>query len=104
MFLSISDKEESVYSPELPHSISKRSVDEEQKKPPLADRVVETLVVADKNLYLKHGDQNITTYTLTLFNMVRFVVISAFFCFPSLHFFLVFVTKNVSETNHFNFK
>lgn len=31
---------------------------------------METLVVADKSLYEKHGDQNITTYTLTLFNMV----------------------------------
>ncbi|KAK3086103.1 hypothetical protein FSP39_013590 [Pinctada imbricata] len=34
------------------------------------ERTVETLVVVDKTLYHKHGKDNITTYTLTLFNMV----------------------------------
>jgi hypothetical protein len=33
-------------------------------------KTVEMLVVVDKNMYHKHGDANITTYTLTLFNMV----------------------------------
>lgn len=33
-------------------------------------KTVEVLVVVDKNMYHNHGDANITTYTLTLFNMV----------------------------------
>ena len=33
-------------------------------------KTVETLVVVDKHMYHKHGDANVTTYTLTLFNMV----------------------------------
>ncbi|XP_045191522.2 A disintegrin and metalloproteinase with thrombospondin motifs 18-like isoform X2 [Mercenaria mercenaria] len=33
-------------------------------------KTVEMLVVVDKNMYHKHGDANITTYTLTLFNML----------------------------------
>ena len=33
--------------------------------------IVETLVVVDKIMYYKHGKDNITTFTLTLFNMVR---------------------------------
>lgn len=37
------------------------------------DKTVETLVVVDKKMYHQHGDQNITTYTLTLFNMVKCV-------------------------------
>ncbi|XP_014781094.1 A disintegrin and metalloproteinase with thrombospondin motifs 16 [Octopus bimaculoides] len=41
-----------------------------QPLPPLADRTVETLVVVDKVMYKKHGEDYITTYTLTLFNMV----------------------------------
>lgn len=32
---------------------------------------VETLVVVDKIMYYKHGKDNITTFTLTLFNMVK---------------------------------
>lgn len=40
------------------------------KLPPLSDRTVETLVVVDKVMFEKHGNANITTYTLTLFNMV----------------------------------
>ncbi|XP_076112520.1 A disintegrin and metalloproteinase with thrombospondin motifs 16-like isoform X2 [Mytilus galloprovincialis] len=67
---------DNLYSSESNHdsSINKRSLKSDnnrhKRKDPLADRTVETLVVADKNLYQKHGDQNITTYTLTLFNMV----------------------------------
>ncbi|CAC5398721.1 A disintegrin and metalloproteinase with thrombospondin motifs 5,A disintegrin and metalloproteinase with thrombospondin motifs 18,A disintegrin and metalloproteinase with thrombospondin motifs 16 [Mytilus coruscus] len=67
---------DNLYSSESNHdsSINKRSLKSEynrhKRKDHLADRTVETLVVADKNLYQKHGDQNITTYTLTLFNMV----------------------------------
>ena len=38
-------------------------------------KTVETLVVVDKHMYHTHGDANITTYTLTLFNMVRFIVV-----------------------------
>ncbi|XP_067651934.1 A disintegrin and metalloproteinase with thrombospondin motifs 16-like isoform X2 [Haliotis asinina] len=34
------------------------------------ERTVEMLVVVDKTMYHNHGDKNITTYTLTLFNMV----------------------------------
>ena len=33
-------------------------------------KTVETLVVVDKHMYHNHGDANVTTYTLTLFNMV----------------------------------
>lgn len=33
-------------------------------------KTVETLVVVDKHMYHDHGDANITTYTLTLFNML----------------------------------
>nr|XP_022335745.1 A disintegrin and metalloproteinase with thrombospondin motifs 16-like [Crassostrea virginica] len=41
--------------------------------------IVETLVVVDKIMYYKHGKDNITTFTLTLFNMV-----SELFTDPSL--------------------
>ncbi|XP_046367017.1 A disintegrin and metalloproteinase with thrombospondin motifs 16-like isoform X2 [Haliotis rufescens] len=34
------------------------------------ERTVEMLVVVDKTMFHNHGDKNITTYTLTLFNMV----------------------------------
>lgn len=33
-------------------------------------KTVETLVVVDKHMYHNHGDANVTTYTLTLFNML----------------------------------
>jgi len=52
------------------HSVAKRSaykILKELNTP----KTVEMLVVVDKNMYHKHGDANITTYTLTLFNMVR---------------------------------
>lgn len=34
-------------------------------------RSVETLVVADRAMVGKHGTENVTTYVLTVFNMVR---------------------------------
>lgn len=34
------------------------------------ERTVETLVVVDRKLYLKHGRENITTYVLSIFNIV----------------------------------
>ncbi|XP_021354644.1 A disintegrin and metalloproteinase with thrombospondin motifs 18-like [Mizuhopecten yessoensis] len=55
------------------HSIKKRSPFKSRfPSPHLApeDKTVETLVVVDKTMYYRHGDENITTYTLTLFNMV----------------------------------
>ncbi|XP_050399474.1 A disintegrin and metalloproteinase with thrombospondin motifs 16 isoform X2 [Patella vulgata] len=41
-------------------------IQKENKEP----KTVETLVVVDKTMFHRHGDSNITTYTLTLFNMV----------------------------------
>ena len=73
-FFFFSDKDENVYTQQINNersSITKRSVrSDKYKYKHITERTVETLVVADKNLYHKHGDQNITTYTLTLFNMV----------------------------------
>lgn len=48
---------------------TKRSfgVDDEDEDPA---RSVETLVVADRDMVLKHGTDNVTTYILTVFNMV----------------------------------
>lgn len=34
-------------------------------------KTVETLVVVDKHVYWKHGRNNITTYALSMFNIVR---------------------------------
>lgn len=34
-------------------------------------RSVETLVVADREMVRKHGTENVTTYLLTVFNMVK---------------------------------
>lgn len=51
------------------HSVEKRSAYKFLKESN-TPKTVEMLVVVDKNMYHKHGDANITTYTLTLFNMV----------------------------------
>lgn len=41
-------------------------------KPPPHQRLnVETLVVVDRNMMDNHGHENITTYVLTVLNMVR---------------------------------
>ena len=37
------------------------------------EKTMEMLVVVDKSMLDRHGSKNVTTYTLTLFNMVRFV-------------------------------
>ena len=34
------------------------------------ERAVETLVVVDKHMYTKHGRENLTTYVLSIFNVV----------------------------------
>ncbi|WAR11678.1 ATS18-like protein [Mya arenaria] len=61
------------------HSVEKRSVTSLEKRSAYKYRflkemnmpkTVEVLVVVDKNMYHNHGDANITTYTLTLFNML----------------------------------
>lgn len=68
----------------------KSSKEEEEEEEPLWKKyqraiteheewTVETLVVVDKIMYYKHGKDNITTFTLTLFNMV-----SELFTDPSL--------------------
>ena len=62
------------------HSVEKRAAYrykflKESNQP----KTLEMLVVVDKHMYHKHGDANITTYTLTLFNMVStFIIIIAF--------------------------
>jgi thrombospondin motif-containing protein 18 len=38
---------------------------------------VETLVVADRKMVEKHGKGNVTTYILTVMNMVREVIMNA---------------------------
>lgn len=40
---------------------------------------VETLVVADKKMLEKHGKENVTTYILTVMNMVRRAIIAECF-------------------------
>lgn len=44
------------------------------KRSPISNRVgglnVETLVVADRKMLEKHGRENVTTYVLTVMNMV----------------------------------
>lgn len=59
------------------HSVEKRSAYKFQKEMN-SPKTVEMLVVVDKNMYHKHGDANITTYTLTLFNMVSLCPAKAF--------------------------
>lgn len=53
------------------HSVEKRAAYKYKfLKEMNSPKTVEMLVVVDKNMYHKHGDANVTTYTLTLFNMV----------------------------------
>ncbi|KAH3773199.1 hypothetical protein DPMN_174556, partial [Dreissena polymorpha] len=53
------------------HSVEKRSAYKYKfLKEMNTPKTVEVLVVVDKNMYHNHGDANITTYTLTLFNML----------------------------------
>ncbi|KAL4234324.1 metalloendopeptidase [Mactra antiquata] len=53
------------------HSVEKRSAYKYKfLKEMNSPKTVEMLVVVDKNMYHKHGDANVTTYTLTLFNML----------------------------------
>lgn len=56
---------------------------------------VETLVVADKKMVEKHGKENVTTYILTVMNMVRsdvleicYDVIPVEYCHARLIFFI----------------
>lgn len=39
-----------------------------------SERRVETLVVVDQDMYKKHGRENITTYVLSIFNIVSNIV------------------------------
>lgn len=41
--------------------------------------VVETLVVADKKMVEKHGKESVTTYILTVMNMVRYYLFILYF-------------------------
>ncbi|XP_041376065.1 A disintegrin and metalloproteinase with thrombospondin motifs 16-like isoform X2 [Gigantopelta aegis] len=64
-------------SEEVEHRSQQRRSPAKWRKMNGEEKTVETLVVVDKSMFHNHGDKNITTYTLTLFNMVSKLFLDA---------------------------